>query len=109
VRSILGRFLEHSRILWFANGGDEECWIGSADLMHRNLDRRVEALVRVGEPADVEQLKSSLDLAMSDRIAAWELGPEGKWHRRVAVSGQPLVDYQSVMIKQFQQRSAASA
>jgi polyphosphate kinase len=109
VRSILGRFLEHSRILWFANGGDDECWIGSADLMHRNLDRRVEALVKVGEPVDVEQLEASLELAMSDRVAAWELGPEGSWHKREAVSGLPLVDYQAVMIKQFQQRSAASA
>ena len=51
VRTILGRFLEHSRVFGFANGGDPEVWIGSADMMHRNLDRRVEALVRVVDPA----------------------------------------------------------
>ena len=51
VRSILGRFLEHSRIFWFANGGEPDVWIGSADMMHRNLDRRVEALVQITDPS----------------------------------------------------------
>ena len=54
VRSVLGRFLEHSRVFWFENGGDPVAWIGSADLMHRNLDRRVEVLVRLPDPACIE-------------------------------------------------------
>ncbi len=77
VRSILGRFLEHSRILRFRAGGDDEYWIGSADLMHRNLDRRVEAMVRVSDPEARRILAGVLDGAMSDGIASWELRPDG--------------------------------
>jgi polyphosphate kinase len=87
VRSILGRFLEHSRVFRFgvgpdAEGGDEpEVWIGSADLMHRNLDRRVEALVRVTDPTAVAELTSVLDMSMSDDIAAFELSSDGVWRQ----------------------------
>jgi polyphosphate kinase len=77
VRSVLGRFLEHSRILRFRAGGDDEYWIGSADLMHRNLDRRVEALVRVSDPESQRILAGILDGAMSSGVAAWELGSDG--------------------------------
>ena len=70
VRSILGRFLEHSRIFYFQNGGDEEIYIGSADMMQRNLDRRVEALAAVKSPELREQLKLMLDLALSDNCSA---------------------------------------
>ena len=63
MRSILGRFLEHSRILRFAGGGEEEIWIGSADAMHRNLDRRVEAMVRVHDDEARARLHRLLDLA----------------------------------------------
>jgi polyphosphate kinase len=81
VRSIVGRFLEHSRIYYFANGGAEELFIGSADMMHRNLDRRVEVLVRV-EAEDLKQrLNGILDMALSDSIGAWKLGKSGKWTR----------------------------
>ncbi|MCU0266768.1 MAG: RNA degradosome polyphosphate kinase, partial [Actinomycetia bacterium] len=82
VRSILGRFLEHSRIYWFAAGGNPEVWIGSADLMHRNLDRRVEALVRLASPQHVEELTALLDLGLAESTAAWELLPDGRWERR---------------------------
>ncbi|HEY5051645.1 MAG TPA: RNA degradosome polyphosphate kinase [Acidothermaceae bacterium] len=77
VRSILGRFLEHARIMRFRGGGDDEYWIGSADLMHRNLDRRVETLVRVVDPEGRRILDNVLDRSMSPEIAAWELGPDG--------------------------------
>ena len=77
VRSILGRFLEHSRIMRFRGGGDDEYWIGSADLMHRNLDRRVETLVRVLDPEARRILDDVLDRSMSSEIAAWDLGPDG--------------------------------
>ena len=68
VRSILGRFLEHSRVFRFGNGGDAEYWIGSADLMHRNLDRRVEALVQVTDPAAQAELRRVLTLSHERRV-----------------------------------------
>jgi len=81
VRSILGRFLEHSRVYWFGNGGVPEVWIGSADMMHRNLDRRVETLVRVDDPGIKLRLEEILELGLRDRAGAWALGSDGKWLR----------------------------
>ncbi len=81
VRSIVGRFLEHSRIYYFANGGEEELFIGSADMMHRNLDRRVEVLVRVESEELKQRLNGILDMALADSIGAWKLGKSGKWTR----------------------------
>ncbi|AZS43307.1 RNA degradosome polyphosphate kinase [Microbacterium oleivorans] len=95
VRSILGRYLEHSRIFAFAHGGEPQVYIGSADMMHRNLDRRVEALVRVMEPAHVTELTSLFDLAMDDSTSSWHLGAEGEWVRHhLDADGTPLVDLQ---------------
>jgi polyphosphate kinase len=73
VRSVLGRFLEHSRILHFVNGGDDEYWIGSADLMARNLDRRVEALVRVDKKEHQNRLQNLLNLGLSEETSSWHL------------------------------------
>ncbi len=99
VRSILGRFLEHSRVFLFAAGGRPVCLIGSADLMHRNLDRRVEALVRLTEPAHVEALAQLLDTALDERTASWRLGADGRWQRRSAgADGTPLLDLQSELV-----------
>ena len=78
VRSVLGRFLEHSRVFAFGNGGEPEVWIGSADMMHRNLDRRIEALVRVTDPAHRAALNRLLETGMSDTTASWHLGPDGE-------------------------------
>ena len=100
VRSILGRFLEHSRIFYFANDADPEYWIGSADLMHRNLDRRVEVLTLVGG-SNTEHLRFTLDLAFAPDTAAWELQPDERWVR----SGGPHpVDYQEVMLARLAPR-----
>jgi polyphosphate kinase len=79
VRSVVGRFLEHSRVFWFDNGGSPSVWIGSADLMHRNLDRRVEVLVQVPSTDNVAQVADLLDLAFAPTTYAWELGPDGDW------------------------------
>jgi polyphosphate kinase len=79
VRSVVGRFLEHSRVYWFENGGSPSVWIGSADLMHRNLDRRVEVLVQVPSPENAVQVGDLLDLAFADSTYAWELGADGDW------------------------------
>ncbi|HEX5205762.1 MAG TPA: RNA degradosome polyphosphate kinase [Actinoplanes sp.] len=82
VRSIVGRFLEHSRVFRFGPGDDAEYWIGSADLMHRNLDRRVEALVRVTLPSAQRDLRQVLEMSMSDESEGWDLHGDGTWHRR---------------------------
>ncbi len=95
VRSILGRFLEHSRVFWFENGGDPQAWIGSADLMHRNLDRRVEALVRLPEARHVTELGQLLDCAFDDGTSSWWLDREGHWTRHAHdAEGRPLLDLQ---------------
>lgn len=99
VRSVLGRFLEHSRVFAFGNGGEAEVWIGSADMMHRNLDRRIEALVRVSDPAHRAALNRLLETGMSDRTASWHLGPDGDWTRHATdPEGQPLRNVQEMLI-----------
>ncbi|MGA1099476.1 MAG: RNA degradosome polyphosphate kinase [Candidatus Nanopelagicales bacterium] len=106
VRSILGRFLEHSRIFEFKNAGDTEVWIGSADLMHRNLDRRVEALVQLTEPEHVKFIGDLLDLGLSKEIKAWELEPSGEWTlRKVNEQNEPLQDLHEALIQKSQKRS----
>lgn len=110
VRSILGRYLEHSRIFTFHNNGDPQVFIGSADMMHRNLDRRVEALVRVTEPAHVNELISLFELAMSDTTSSWHLGAEGEWTRHhLDAEGNPLVDLQEKTMSQVLRRRRARA
>jgi polyphosphate kinase len=81
VRSIVGRFLEHSRVMSFTNGGDPEWWIGSSDLMHRNLDRRVEVLLRVCDDTARRELARVLDEAMAPDVRSWQLGGDGSWTR----------------------------
>lgn len=81
VRSVLGRFLEHSRVFWFANDGEPLAWIGSADMMHRNLDRRVEVLVRLPGVRKVAEVGALLDLAFDADTSAWELDAHGEWTR----------------------------
>jgi polyphosphate kinase len=84
VRSLVGRYLEHSRIYHFANGGrggEPHYLIGSADIMPRNLDRRVEALVPVTDPELMARLREVLDLELADDVLAWMLHPDGRWER----------------------------
>ena len=98
VRSILGRFLEHSRAYEFLNAGQPQVWIGSADLMHRNLDRRVETLVSLQEPEQIAYVGEILDKAFDDGTSAWDLGPDGEWVHNEAVDGR-LEDFQAYMIR----------
>ncbi|MFY9889623.1 MAG: RNA degradosome polyphosphate kinase, partial [Streptosporangiaceae bacterium] len=103
VRSVVDRFLEHSRIYAFGTGADEspdEVWIGSADMMHRNLDRRVELLVRVTDPAQRAELRGLINLAMDPAISSWWLAADGTWTRHhLDAAGQPLTDIQELLIR----------
>ncbi|HEV8565973.1 MAG TPA: RNA degradosome polyphosphate kinase [Actinoplanes sp.] len=105
VRSIVGRFLEHSRVFRFGAGDDAEYWIGSADLMHRNLDRRVEALVRVTLPSAQDGLRNVLELAMGDKTEGWDLAGDGIWHRTPASPTEPHVHLQEALLRQIIGRS----
>jgi polyphosphate kinase len=100
VRSVLGRYLEHSRVFTFAGGGDPAVFIGSADMMHRNLDRRVEALVRIIQPDQIKELTGLFELCMADTSATWHLDAEGSWTRFAKdAAGTPLVDVQDKIMK----------
>ncbi|KQV25609.1 MULTISPECIES: RNA degradosome polyphosphate kinase [unclassified Microcella] len=99
VRSVLGRYLEHSRIFSFRNGGEPNVWIGSADMMHRNLDRRIEVLVRLTDPVHLAQIDALFDLSMSEATSAWTLQPDGEWQRRHRdEKGRALADMQNVVM-----------
>lgn len=105
VRSVIGRYLEHSRVFAFRNGGDEQVWIGSADMMHRNLDRRIEALVLLEDEAHVQHCLDMFDLAMSDGTATWRMNPDASWTRRaVDDEGRPLVQMHDEMMRRISAR-----
>ena len=115
VRSILGRFLEHSRIYASCNAdgpqigegpaSGPEVYIGSADLMHRNLDRRVEALVRVTAPEQIDGLIKYVDLQMADSTMSWHMQPDGTYVLHTKDDeGRPLVDSQEYLIRKHQRR-----
>ncbi|WP_456845553.1 RNA degradosome polyphosphate kinase [Cellulomonas sp. P5_C6] len=112
VRSILGRFLEHSRIFAFAASDPPEdasfegpeIYIGSADLMHRNLDRRVEALVRISDAEQVSELVELFDESMDDGTSSWHLEPDGSWVRHHLGPDGPLADLQAVLINRQRRR-----
>jgi len=105
VRSVLGRYLEHARVFSFVNNGDPQVFIGSADMMHRNLDRRVEALVRLADPAHLNYIESLFDLALSDKTSAWWLDATGTWTRHnLNEYGESLQDMQNVLMNDISQR-----
>ncbi|WP_241668442.1 RNA degradosome polyphosphate kinase [Pedococcus bigeumensis] len=105
VHSVLGRFLEHSRVFLFGGGGEPEVYIGSADMMHRNLDRRVEALLRIADPKHIADLQSLMARGMSDTYAHWRLTGDGRWTRvNFDDDGEPLADLQNAMIDMHAKR-----
>ena len=105
VRSIVGRFLEHSRIYHFGNGGDAEVYIGSADLMARNLDRRIEAVVRIEDPDARLRLIEVLALAMRDNASVWRLDGDGSWVRKQPKDGEPRIEMQTELMHHARQRA----
>ena len=104
--SILGRFLEHSRIFHFANGGEDEHWIGSADLMHRNLDRRVESLVKIVHPEHKRTLNRALDGYLSEETSSWHMSIDGHWNRLTrSLNDKPLDDFQMKALEWYRGRA----
>jgi polyphosphate kinase len=108
VRSILGRYLEHSRVFSFQGGGDPKIYIGSADMMHRNLDRRVEALVRLIEPEHIDRTRTMFSLAMAEDMAGWDLDAHGAWVRKqFDHSGIALRDFQDAVMRSITDRQVS--
>ncbi|WP_088889423.1 polyphosphate kinase 1 [Leptolyngbya ohadii] len=103
VISIVGRYLEHARIFYFHNAGQEEVYIGSADWMPRNLDRRVEAVTPVEDPVLMKELQAILAVQLADNRRAWELRSEGSYVQRQPQKGEPEWDAQVICMQQTQQ------
>ena len=104
VHSILGRFLEHSRIFWFENGGRPVVGIGSADLMHRNLDRRVEAIVSITNRGHIAQINELFELAFDDQTVTWRLTDRDWTPVTTDAEGKPLRDIQEYLIERVSTR-----
>ncbi len=99
VRSIIGRYLEHARIFYFYNQGDEEIFIGSADWMPRNLDRRIEAVTPIDDPDIKESLKHLLNIMLADNRQSWELRPDGSYVQRHAQEGESPLSAHNVLME----------
>jgi len=104
VTSVIGRFLEHSRLFYFYNGGNELFYIGSADWMPRNLDRRVEALVPIEDPALQSELAELVEICLQDNRKAWEMQPDGMYTQRRPKEGEPDRSTHKVLMKKFKKR-----
>jgi polyphosphate kinase len=99
VVSIVGRYLEHSRIYYFHNRGQEEVYIGSADWMTRNLDRRVEAVVPVEDPEILKDLQEILAVMLADNRQAWDLQPDGHYIQRQPADGTKEQAAQKILME----------
>ena len=104
VRSVLGRFLEHSRIFIFEAGEEAAYYLGSADLMPRNLDHRIEAVVPVEDQRAREELKRSFDTIVSSNVHAWELKSDGHWQRLRSKKGERQRDTQTLLMRSTRAR-----
>ena len=99
IYSTLGRFLEHSRIYRFENGGDPEFFIGSADWMRRNLDRRMETIIPVSDPTLKLELEQTLQVYDTDNCSAWDMKPNGPYKKRRPRKGEERRAAQEVFIE----------
>jgi polyphosphate kinase len=108
VMSIVGRFLEHARIYYFRNGGEEEYYIGSADLMTRNLEARVEVVTPVEEVALQARLREILDIQINNRRSVWDMQPDGTYLQRSPGNQEESRSVQDLLIDRAKQRLAAS-
>ena len=90
------------------NDGDTDVWIGSADLMHRNLDRRIEALIKVQDPDHIDRLVELIDVATADSTSSWRLGPDGWVRVNQTRKGRPLVDIQELLMRQARSKVSGS-
>ena len=106
VVSIVGRFLEHSRIFYFHNNGQEEIFMGSADWMPRNLDRRVEAVVPIADPDLLKDLQEILGIMLADNRHAWDLQPDGRYVQRRPTDGSPEQSSQNIFMEMTRQAGA---
>jgi polyphosphate kinase len=101
VRSIVGRFLEHSRVYWFANDGDERMYLASADFMERNLDRRIETAFPIEERKLRQRIRKELDLYLRDNTTAWQLQADGSYSRLLPIDGQEPQDVQQQLLEKY--------
>jgi polyphosphate kinase len=109
VISVIGRFLEHSRIFYFLNdGAQEEFYLSSADWMSRNLSHRVEAAVPVEDPSLRARLREILDVSLNDNRQAWDLRADGTWHQRTPAPGEPERGTHAIFMQLTKQRAAAA-
>jgi polyphosphate kinase len=106
VISIIGRFLEHSRAYYFSNGGNEELYLGSADLMPRNLDKRVETLFPIFDKRLINRVKSDLELLLSDNVKSWQMHPDGSFSR--VINDEPPVNSQALFLQQSTMRKRST-
>lgn len=105
VRSVLGRYLEHSRIYSFHNGGKPLTYIGSSDMMHRNLDRRIEVLIKLEQPDHIERIDHLFELHMSDSTSTWSLSDDGVWTRHNGLAGE-LADIHETLMSEYTTRNS---
>jgi polyphosphate kinase len=103
IRSVIGRFLEHSRIFYFKNGGDEEFYISSADWMSRNLNRRVESMIPIYDPSLKSQLWQILNIYWKDNCKSWVLNTNGTYTKRAPQEGEKPFSAQEYFLGQTKQ------
>jgi polyphosphate kinase len=101
VRSIVGRFLEHSRVYWFANDGDERMYLASADMMERNLDRRVETGFPIEDRKLRQRIRKELDIYLADNTTAWQLQADGNYTRLHPTDAQSPHDVQQQLLEKY--------
>ena len=109
VVSVLGRFLEHSRIYTFERGDERRVYTGSADLMQRNLYKRIELIIPVENPSVQAEMVGILDLSLADNVGAWTLDSEGTWTRRERAEGEEELSVQATLIEHSAARTAEAA